>query len=137
MKFTNRQFGEMELEEKHIVDFPDGIIGFGEYRKFLIVDDVDSQPFRWLVSLEDEDLSFAMIDPALVVEDYQSRLFRGLDATIFILVAIKNPIEASTMNLRSPIVIDNGTRQGRQVILEDELLSIKHPLFNRRTELVG
>lgn len=137
MKFTNRQFGEMEFDEEHIVEFPEGIIGFGEYMKYLIVDDEDSQPFRWLVSLEQSDLSFAMIDPALLIDDYQSSLFKDLDATLFLLVALKDPLEASTTNLRSPLVIDNVTRKGRQVVLDDECLSVRHPLFARQAELVG
>ena len=55
MKFTNRQFGELEFDDDHVVTFPVGLIGFERHRKFLIVDDVDSEPFRWLVSLEDGD----------------------------------------------------------------------------------
>ena len=136
MKFTNRQFGEMEFDEKHVVEFPEGIIGFGEYKKYLIVDDEDSQPFRWLVSLQQADLSFAMIDPALIMESYQSSVFKDLDATVFLLVALKDPLEASTTNLRSPIVIDNATRRGRQVILDDESLSVRHPLFSHQAEIV-
>jgi len=132
MKFTNRQFGEMTFEEKHVLIVPDGIIGFGEYKKYLIVDDQDTQPFRWLVSLEDPDLSFAMITPDLVVRDYQSKLFSNRDVTVFSLIALKDPVEESTMNLRSPLVIDNKTKEVCQIILEDESLSMRYPLFNRK-----
>ena len=45
MKFTNRQFGELEFDDDHVVMFPGGLIGFERHRKFLIVDDVDSEPF--------------------------------------------------------------------------------------------
>jgi len=130
MKFTNRQFGEMTFEEKHVLVVPDGIIGFRTYKKYLIVDDQDTQPFRWLVSLEDPNLSFALITPDLVVKDYQSKLFSNHDVTVFSLVALKDPVEASTMNLRSPLVVDNKTREAHQIILEDESLSMRHPLFN-------
>jgi flagellar assembly factor FliW len=136
MKFTNRQFGELEFEQKHVVEFPDGIPGFEEYRNYLIVDDEDSQPFRWLVSLEVPDLSFAMIDPALIIDSYCSGMFNNPDVIVFLLVALKTPLKASTANLRSPIVIDNATRSGRQVILDDESLSVRHPLFSRKEELV-
>jgi flagellar assembly factor FliW len=136
MKFTNRQFGELEYDEKHVVEFQEGIIGFEEFRKFLIVNDADSEPFRWLVSLEDQDLSFAMIDPSLIISSYQSPIFQNMDATVFLLVALKQPVGESTTNLRSPIVIDNASRTGRQYILEDESLSVRYPLFTRQTELV-
>ena len=137
MTFTNRQFGEMTFEEKHIIEIPEGVIGFAEYRKYLIVDDVDTEPFRWLVSLEDPNLSFALVDPDIVVADYQSNLFRGSDASVFSMVALKNPLESSTVNLRSPVVIDNKTRVGHQVVLDDETLSTRYPLFTRHANVPG
>ena len=136
MKFTNWQFGELEFDEKYVIEFQEGILGFGEYKRFLIVNDEDSEPFRWLVSLEEADLSFAMIDPALIIDAYRSSVVKDQDATVFLLVALKQPLEGSTTNLRSPIVIDNTTRKGRQLILDDEALSVRHPLFARQTELV-
>jgi len=137
MKFTNRQFGEMSFEETHILNVPEGIIGFGEYKKYLIVDDEDSQPFRWLVSLEDPELNFALISPDLIVEKFQSSVFNDADVTVFCLVALKEPWTTSTMNLRSPFVIDNKSRVGRQMILEDESLSMQYPLFTRFSKTAG
>ena len=58
MKWKNRQFGELEFDDEHVLTFPQGIIGFEDYRRFILINDEDSQPFRWLVSIEDEDLSF-------------------------------------------------------------------------------
>jgi flagellar assembly factor FliW len=52
-------------------------------------------------------------------------------------VALANPVAASTINLRSPLIIKNPNRQGRQIILEDETLSMRFPLFQRRTEQEG
>ena len=137
MKFTNRQFGEMSFEETHVLNVPEGIIGFGEYKKYLIVDDEDSQPFRWLVSLEDPELNFALISPDLIVEKFQSSVFNDADVTVFCLVALKEPWTTSTMNLRSPFVIDNKSRVGRQMILEDESLSMQYPLFTRFSKTAG
>lgn len=134
MKFTNRQFGELEFEGKHVLEFPEGIIGFNDCRKYLIVDDADTQPFRWLVSLEDPDLSFAMIDPDVVAEGYYARFIKEKDVKAFLLVALANPISASTINLRSPVIIQDPNRKGRQVILEDDSLSMRFPLFQRQQE---
>ncbi len=133
MKFTNRQFGEMEFEQKHVIEFPEGIVGFRGNKRFLIVDDADSQPFRWLVSLEDPDLSFAMIDPSPFLPDYKPKFFRDPGVSVFQLVALKEPVQESSVNLRSPVVIEGGGRTGRQVILEDEALDMHFPLFLHRT----
>jgi len=128
MKFRNRQFGEIEFEEDHLVRFPAGIIGFDEYRKFLIVNDDDTQPFRWLVSVEDEELSFPLLDPELLTEGYTGRLKDSADSTVFLIAALHEQAERSTANLRSPIIIDNRTREARQVILDDESLPLQYPL---------
>jgi flagellar assembly factor FliW len=134
MTFTNRQFGVLEYDGHHVLEFPEGIIGFGDCTKYLIVDDVDTEPFRWLVSLEDPDLSFAMINPDVVAEGYQNTFVKEKDATAFLIVALKKPLAASTINLRSPVIISNPNRQGRQVILEDESLSMRYPLFAHLSE---
>ena len=128
MKFTNRQFGELEVEEQHVLHFSEGIIGFEEYRKFLIVHDEDSEPFRWLVSLEDAELSFPLLDPTLLIPDYDKRLRAAGETSIFVIATLNENVEESTLNLRSPIVIDE-TRTGRQIVLEDESLQLQFPLI--------
>lgn len=121
MKYFNHQFGEFEFEEKHIIDFPEGIIGFEDLKKFIIVDDEDSQPFRWLVSIEDSNFSLPLIDPYIIIADYNIPKVSG-KKSVFVVAKLREPIEQSSLNLRSPILIDNDTQAGIQIILEDEKL---------------
>jgi flagellar assembly factor FliW len=128
MKWNNVQFGDMDFEEKHVVYFPEGIIGFEECRKFLVVNDESSDPFRWLVSLDDRDLSFPVIDPALVQSDFFSTNFPAQDVSVLSVVAIKTDLAQSTVNLKSPIVINNADRTGKQIVLENDHLGVRTPL---------
>ncbi len=137
MKFTNRQFGELEFEEDHVVTFPAGLIGFERHRKYLIVDDVDSEPFRWLVSLEDSTLSFPLLDPGLLLPGYAVDAVTGGGKTVFVVASLRPDVRKSTVNLRSPLVIDNGTRTARQVILDDEGLPLQFPLVPPAANAVG
>ncbi len=121
MKYFNHHFGEFEFEEKHIVDFPEGIIGFENLKKFIVVDDEDSQPFRWLVSIEDSNFSLPLIEPNLIIPDYYIPKMPG-KKSVFVVATLREPFEDSTLNLRSPIIIDNDTQVGVQIILEDEKL---------------
>ncbi|MBI3585717.1 MAG: flagellar assembly protein FliW [Ignavibacteriales bacterium] len=132
MKFTNWQFGELEVEEQYVLYFPEGIIGFGGSRKFLIVHDEDSEPFRWLVSLEDAELSFPLLDPALLIPDYGKKIAAKGESTIFVIATLNEKVEKSTLNLRSPILIDK-TGTGRQVVLEDDSLQLQFPLIPTAT----
>lgn len=127
MKRHNRQFGELEYEADHVYRFPEGVIGFEHLRDFLIIDDEDSQPFRWLVSLEDADLCFPLIHPSLVVGPYDVPV--SYDATVFLVAILNEHPEQSTVNLRAPIVINTAERTGRQVILDNDTLSVQHRLF--------
>jgi flagellar assembly factor FliW len=135
MNFKNRRFGKLDFEGKHVITFSQGLIGFEESRKFLIVDDEDSQPFRWLVSLEDPEMSFPLLDPELVVPDYNI-LQREEKKSTFVVATLRERVEESTINLRSPIVIDNTTRNGKQVVLEDDSLSLQHPLLSQPAHLL-
>jgi flagellar assembly factor FliW len=127
MKCHSRQFGEIEYQETHEFTFPDGIIGFEHLRKFLVIDDEDAQPFRWLVSLEDSSLSFPLIPAVFIETDYGTEL--PAEATVFVVAMLAEPIEESTVNLKAPILVDPSTRSGRQVVLEGEGYAIQHPLF--------
>jgi flagellar assembly factor FliW len=128
MKFANRQFGELEFDDNHVIEFPAGLIGFEQRRKFLIVDDVDTEPFRWLVSLEDAALSFPLLDPGLLLPGYAPGEATGGSRTVFVIATLRPAGETSSVNLRAPLVIDNATRSARQVVLDDEGLPLAFPL---------
>ena len=128
MKWINKQFGEMEFEEKHVVYFPEGLIGFEEFKKFLIINDESSEPFRWLVSLEDEEIAFPIIDPELVLEGYAQKYLFINNVTLFSVVSIKSDMALSTVNLRSPLVIDSSDRNGKQLVLDEDELQVRAPL---------
>jgi len=134
MKLFNHQFGELEIEEKHLLNFPDGLIGFEQNRQFIIVDDENSEPFRWLVSAEDSDLSFPLIDPSLIVGGYGAKLEGSADVTMFVVAALSERPEDSTVNLRSPIIIENKTGTGRQIVIEDEGLSMQYRFITPSAE---
>lgn len=135
MKWNNIQFGELEFEEKHVLNFPYGLIGFEENKKFLVVNDEESEPFRWLVSLDDPELSFPLIDVSSNPE-ISKKYFPKENVTLFAVASIKEQLDESTVNMRSPIVIDNSDRKGKQVVLEDDLLMVRTPLTTFTTVLM-
>ncbi len=137
MKFTNRQFGDLEFDDQLVVTFPNGLIGFEQHHRFLIVDDVDSEPFRWLVSIESADISFPLLDPRLLLPEFLSMGGIGAESSVFVIAALSDRIEQSSVNLRSPLVIENATRQGQQIILEDESLPFQFPLVPATPTLAG
>lgn len=130
MKWFSRQFGEIDFEPENVYEFAEGLIGFEQLKRFIIVTDPACEPFRWLVSVEDQDTSFPILDPNVVVEDYRIELPN--DKTHVAVVAVlKDPVEQSTVNLRSPILFDTVKRTAQQVVLEHDVYAIHHPLVQQ------
>lgn len=126
MKCLNRQFGEVEFDQDHVFTFAEGLIGFEHLKRFVLIHDQNSEPFRWLVSIDDEDVSLPMIDPELLVERYNTiNAFRDGDI-VAVVASLKDPIEESTVNLRSPLVFDARSRTGMQIILPDERFAVQY-----------
>ena len=58
MRVDTTRFGEIEIQDKDLFEFPMGMLGFGRYKWFFIVDHRDNSPFKWLQSAEDGELAF-------------------------------------------------------------------------------
>jgi flagellar assembly factor FliW len=135
------RFGELEIKDNEIITFPNGIPGFEELRKFAILNIPETRPIQWLVSLEDENVSFPLIDPWLVLETYEVDLSKQdldilqvedpSDLVVWSIVTI--PIgkpELATVNLKAPVVVNIKKGIGIQVILEK--YELKHPIVSEK-----
>ena len=127
MKFANWQFGELEYEDHHVLAFPAGIIGFEHLRKFVLVNDEDTDPFRWLISLEDGAVGFPVLEASSVMPEYS--LPAGESGEVLLIACLTGIPEESTVNLRSPVIVDNARREGKQIIVDNDLYSMQFPLF--------
>ncbi|MGH1364384.1 MAG: flagellar assembly protein FliW [Calditrichia bacterium] len=137
MKVVTSQFGEIEYSTDQVIRFDNGVIGFESSREFLILKDKEYEPFCWLVSANGEDVGFPVLDPFLAVADYGKDLPKGLvkrvlaadeDLDLFCVVTFRGENGQVTINLRSPIVIDNQNKTGEQRILASEGIPVAHPL---------
>jgi flagellar assembly factor FliW len=131
MKCHNRQIGEIEYANDHVFTFAEGLFGFDQLRTFIVINDAEAEPFRWLVSVEDEDVCLPLLDPKFILPEYEllNRFTEG--ATVAVVASLKEPIEESTVNLRSPLVFDAVARTGEQVILPDERFSVQQQFLRQ------
>ena len=134
LKLQSKYFGEIEYEAKDVIRFPAGIIGFEEEQAFLLL------PFEGsgggmlcLQSVATPALAFVVLDPFTLLPDYAPELepadlrqFGVAEAGDLGFYAVKNPVSASTVNLKCPLVIHPETREARQVIMEH--YEMRHPL---------
>lgn len=121
------------------IEFKEGIFGFEEEKKFLPVMFEDgSDAVLYLQSIRNEKLSFVVMNPFMLKEDYNPVLseedYKKLgtsdekDLSYYVFCVIANVAEESTVNLRCPIVVNHVTRQAVQVILGSDEYGFRHPL---------
>ena len=68
MKINTNFFGEIEIDEKEIITFEKGMIGFEDIKKFALVGE-EGLFVEWLQSIE-ETTSFAVMDPFIADTSY-------------------------------------------------------------------
>lgn len=134
MEVKTKANGIVNVDEKQLVTFPEGLLGFEKYTKFALIDS-EYEPFIWLQSTEESNLAFLMIDPFLICSDYEADIddsalrnigvYSAEDIIIMTLVTIPKDGSAITANFLGPVVINKKNRKCLQVILNDSRWTTK------------
>jgi flagellar assembly factor FliW len=138
MKIKTKFFGEVEVEEEKIINFPKGIIGFEDLKRFILIDHPGSDTIKWLQSVEEKDFALPVVDPVGFFPDYEPVIGESdlnalnIDSienavVLCILTVPKNP-EDTTINLKAPVVLNPQNRLGAQLIAENPDYKIKQPI---------
>lgn len=141
------RFGQLTISEEEVIEFPFGVLGFPENKKFCLVDPGDETLILWLQSLDDPNLAFPLLEPKIFRTDYSVRLsgteLRELkldninQSAVFSILTIPDQIDQMTANLKAPLVINLKEQIAKQVVLQENEYSIKHPMFTElRTHLM-
>jgi len=144
MRIHTVNFGAIEVPEDKIINFKEGLPGFPQAHRFAVIELEDWKPFHHLQALDDIPIALLVIDPFQVQPGYQFKLSRVdmedircaslAGVTVYAVATIpENPAQA-TINLLAPIVINEESRCGKQVILHESGYSVRHPLFKTTTE---
>jgi len=130
------RFGEIQVPDEAVLDFPSGLIGLGG-RRFALLARSEESAFAWLHSVDDPGVALPVTNPWLHFADYAvelsdadaARIGTGDAAEIDVWVTVRAAGELSdfSCNLRAPIVIWNG--QGHQVINEAPDAPVRAALF--------
>ncbi|MGQ9487993.1 MAG: flagellar assembly protein FliW [Armatimonadota bacterium] len=134
------RFGRIEVDEEAVITFSQGLFGFENYRRFVVLCPDEKSPFRWLQSMEEPSLAFVVIEPRHFMPDYAPTISDtdaeaiGLNADTpyltFVVVTIPpGKPEQMTADLMGPILVNAETRMARQVIVEDDCYTTKHSIL--------
>jgi len=125
MKIESPRYGTLEVDPTTIIEFPRGLPGFENCRRFTLLEPSDDTPkFFVLQSLDDPAVAFHISDPALLGFSYEISLSDEVAAEIglakpedaVVAVILFKPEGAAPLsaNLNAPLVINLATRRGVQ-----------------------
>ena len=139
MKIVTTRFGEIEVPDGSLINFPNGIIGFKDARRFVIFDCGEHGVFKWLQSADIPDLAFVICEAHLIVPQYQViirqeeqellQLENTEDAAICLILVIPDNPQEATANLLGPIVMNSVSRIGMQLVLINPEYSTRYKIF--------
>jgi len=133
------QLGEIDVEDRAVVYFPEGIPGFESCHDFVLVEDAAFAPFHWLQSLDEGAIAFVVVDPAVIYPNYHVQLgpadtaaIRLADATralVRVILTINEDPEKTTANLQGPLLINVAESLGCQVLLTRSPYEARYPVM--------
>lgn len=146
MTINTTRFGQVEVNPEDTILFPEGILGFGELRQFILIDDPTDEIFAWLQSCEEPAIAFPVLEPELFAgnfkitlarSDYEALKMADLEkARLYCIVTIPDDPAQMTANMKAPVVINVATRIARQCVLQDNQLAIREPIFAKLQQRV-
>ena len=146
MIISTSRFGQVELKSEDVLTFSEGLLGFADLRKFVLLDDPNDEIFAWLQSCEAPQIAFPVLEPELFAANYKVTLTKsdleGLKmanqekARYFSIVTIPDDPTQMTANLKAPIVVNIQDRLARQCVLQDNNLAIREPIFTKLQQRV-
>lgn len=140
VQITTRDFGTIEVEKESILTFKQPIFGFEEYTKYVLISDADmGSGICWLQSVENQDICFILMDPQEITPDYAPSISQEALLTLqavpqdpldcWVITVIGKTFQESTVNLKSPILMNHKTNYAMQIILEQDY-PIRQRIFN-------
>ena len=139
MKIKTTRFGELEVDKKDVIEFSEGLLGFENLKKFFVVDPGDQTLILWLQSIDDAGTAFPVIEPKIFQPNYSVKLLpvelnslqleNLSNASVYAILTIPQNVTEMSANLKAPIIINNKTKNARQIVLQDSKLEVRHKMY--------
>jgi len=146
MVIQTSRFGPVKILQEDLVQFHDGLLGFNDLEKFVLLDDPDDEIFAWLQSCDEPHIAFPVLEPELFEENYSLKLSKTDMAALqedqvsrlrtFCIITIPEDPSKMTANLKAPVVVNVNARIARQCVLQDNKLEIREPIFSKLQQRV-
>jgi flagellar assembly factor FliW len=140
MEIHHHHLGTISYSEDDVITFPLGLLGFLKFKRYLLLQKEAPDPLVWMVSIDNPDLSFPLLDPKRFCPDYNPNITKRdlseisaenpQSLQMYSIVTIQQDARSATANLSGPILVNREQRTGKQLVLLDDRYSTKHRILN-------
>ncbi|HPG29890.1 MAG TPA: flagellar assembly protein FliW [bacterium] len=145
MIIKTKTLGEIDINENEIITVIDGIFGFPDLTKYILLMKEEEAPFAWFQSVEDSELAFVVIDPFLfkhkyklkVGKDFLNKIQVSDNSEIIsysIVVIPQNNPQMMTANLQGPLIINPKNKLACQAISDIQEYGVRHLIMEEFKE---
>ena len=128
MQIESTRFGKLDIDERKVIAFPKGLIGFPEEKSFVMVHGKSTDTVAWLQSTLTPNLALPVVSVHQFAPNYpdvpldaaaeRAGLQGSPDDMAALVVLCASPGVPATVNLQAPIIVDAANWTGVQTILE-------------------
>ena len=148
MDIQSTRFGTLAVDDERVIEFPNGLLGFPEHKRFALIQTGEENYFFWLQSVDEPNLAFVVADPAIFFKGYEVPLRdetrqelrlgdeEGAERVLQVFVICNKVGEWLTGNLLGPLVVNAGNRLAQQVVLTEKKWTTRQPLLRLESEVV-
>lgn len=136
MIIDTKFFGEIDIDENKIIYFKEGIPGFEDFKKYILLDIDDASSLKCLQSIDYKDICLVVTNPFEYFKDYEIELSDNEinelelkdanDTAVFNVLTIRE--NKITVNLVAPIVINVLNMKGKQIILTNTNYNLRQEI---------
>lgn len=138
MKIQSAILGQVEASESEILTFENGLPGFENEKNFIVLSIEGNEVYQILQSINSKEVGFVTANPYLFISDYTFHLDESTvealnieseeDIIVLTIVTVKEPFNASTVNLKAPVIINTKSKKAKQCILENAEYPIRYSI---------
>ena len=143
IEIESTRFGPLVVDEERVINFPNGLLGFPDHKRFALIQTGEENYFFWLQCVDNPNLAFVVTDPSIFFKDYEVPIreeaeqeLQLTDHSFAQLFVICNKVgDWLTGNLLGPIVVNAQNRLACQVVLTEKKWTTRQPLIKLQTEV--
>lgn len=139
MLVNTKFFGSIEVDEKSIISFENGLPGFSDLHDFALLPVEGNAALNYMQSIQEASICFILMNPFLIYEDYEIDISEDTvaalgidkisDINLFAILTVTDNIKDITANLAAPIVVNTVNNKAAQEILSDNRYEIRYKLY--------